>query len=123
MVAVVLPLLFGVGAYFAGRSGGGGAMEIGTWKKQEMTIIAPFMPYTYAPVTTTTQTYIMDSPYARAGIEVTPTGAVTPMTQMISPIQAQAPVGGGAGAGGGFDWLTIAIIGGGAWYLFGRKKK
>lgn len=108
------------GGYLFGKSAGGG-MEILTSKKEEMTIIAPFSPFTYAPVITTETTTITGSPYATTTSKKEIAGATTPMTQLLTPTQAQGTAGGG---GGGIDFMSILIIGGfglGAYYLIKKK--
>ena len=46
---------------------------------------------------------------------IAPTVSVSPTTAQGSPL--------GGGGGGGIDYLTLAIIGGVAWYFLGGKKK
>ncbi len=134
-MAFFLPLLLGAGSFLAGKSSGGGGIEILTSKKSTQTTNA--QQYTTSNVYSPTITRNFDVQYNIAsggssistkkelGQTITPSTSPTiSPTQTVSPITSQGGAGvGGGSSGGGIDWLTIALLGGGAWYLLkGRKK-
>ena len=133
MVGFLLPIIAGAGAFLAGKSGGGGAIEIATTKKQSSIVNANFMPFTFSPTTSTdtTNTYITNSPNASVTTKKEGSatqGAYIPLTQNVAPSQAQGGVAGqGAVAsseGGGLDMFSMALYGGiglSAWYLLKGK--
>jgi len=128
-MAVLLPLIAGAGLLGAGWLGGragGGAIELLTTKKSQQ--ITQTFQETYAP--TITRTYDVQYNIATGGSAVT-TKKEQAITQQpaISPSVVVVPTtaqGGGVGAGnGGFDIMSIVIIGGlglGAWYFLKKKK-
>lgn len=137
---MALPLLAGSllagGGWLAGKSASGG-IEIGTNKKQssEVNVIAPFMPFIFQPTTDTTNTnnYIVNSP--NSSVDMTSkkelSGASAPIIYSL-PIetgqgQGSGTSGTGEGAtGGGFDYMTLVVLGGlgfGAYYFLKGGKK
>ena len=128
-----LPVLSTAGAFFMGKSSGGGTnIEVGTSKKDIKTIEinAPYMPYVNQPYTETTTTFISNSPNAQ--LTTKKEGSATwdtSLPQTISPQQiggAIPSLGSSDGTSSGINIFDIVIIGGvgfGAYLLLSKPKK
>lgn len=124
------------GSWLAGKSSGGGAIEIGTSKKQqsEINVIAPFSPFIYSPTNAQDYSTNVISGSTNASISTKKEGAVTGATTPISyslPIETGQTQGSGSGTGeasgsSSFDYMTLVVIGGfalGGYMLLSKSKK
>ncbi|MCH7850754.1 MAG: hypothetical protein IH845_03880 [Nanoarchaeota archaeon] len=124
---MVWPAVIAGAAGWLGGKSSSGAIELFTKKEYDSTQTTITNANTYS----TNVSKVFDIQYNIASegstvstkkeqaVAVSP--AIAP-TVSVSPTTAQgSPLGGGGG--GGIDYLTLAIIGGVAWYFLGGKKK
>lgn len=132
---IVGGLLLGGGSYLAGRSGGGGAIELFTSKKSTQSTVSNQNTYSSVYSPTVTRNFDVQYNIASDGssISTKKEQAISPyIAPTVTPIQSVVPTtaqggGVGTGSGGGIDFLTIALLGGGGFVVYqifkGDKKK